>query len=120
MADPPKVGEPQTIALSADGKRTAVSFSKGTMAVWETATGKLLWQSDQPVHYVSALFAENDRVIAEASTGQGEVPLVRFGQWKSSPQMAGPGPGRGQRCKRILPSSRSTNARGSHLERQRL
>ncbi len=55
------------VAYASDGKRVAAGFTNGVVAVWDTATARLLWQastSDIPVRSVA--FAQGDLTVVSA------------------------------------------------------
>jgi len=60
------------VAMASNGQRAAVGWTNGLVCVWDTATGKLLWQArviDLPIHCVT--FAADDQtVISSGLNGQ--------------------------------------------------
>ncbi len=96
------------VALSGDGARAAAGWINGLVSVWDTASGKLLWQArviDLPIHCVT--FAAGDRTVIssglngqvvwwDADTGRvrhklERVPGKTFGNHESLPFRFGPG-----------------------------
>ena len=86
-------------ALASDGQRAAVGWTNGLVTVWDTASGKLLWQQrvvDVPIHCVT--FAADDQTVISsglngqvvwysAATGQIRRKLERACPEKSSTTM---------------------------------
>ncbi len=60
------------VALASDGRHAAAGWTNGLVAVWDTASGKLLWQRrvvDLPIHDI-AFAADDQAVISSGLNGQ--------------------------------------------------
>jgi WD40 repeat protein len=96
------------VAMAGDGQRAAAGWTNGLVTVWETSSGKLLWQArviDLPIHCVT--FAADDQSVIssglngqvvwwDAATGQirrklERVPGKEFNDYESLPFRFAPG-----------------------------
>jgi WD40 repeat protein len=66
--------EPNALAYSSDGKSAAVGWDNGMIDLWETATGKRLWQTrDHQLSVSSLMFAPDDQTLLSAGNYDGRV-----------------------------------------------
>jgi WD40 repeat protein len=65
---------PNSLAISSDGKRAAAGWDNGLVTVWETGAGKLLWQSDEHERGVWSLgFAQDNQTLISTGLHDGQV-----------------------------------------------
>ena len=95
------------VAMASNGQRAAAGWTNGLVTVWDTASGKLLWQArviDLPIHCVT--FAADDQTVIssglngqvvwwDAATGRvrrklERVPGKEFNDHESLPFRLGP------------------------------
>jgi WD40 repeat protein len=70
----PENPQPTCVALSSDGRRIAAGWDHGVVAVWDSVTGKLLWQADgHELGVRSLVFARDDQTLVSSGDRDGRV-----------------------------------------------